>query len=469
MASFEYLPRSFKGQTWRPAEEGYEVARRRWNALHSKRTPALIMRCSDVDDVVTAVRYAVDQGAPIALRGGGHGVDGSSAPDGALVIDLSALKGIRVTPDARQVWLEPGVTLGEMDAALDRHGLAVPSGQVSTTGVTGLALGGGVGYLTRRYGLTVDSIRACELVTADGRKVRASAEDNPELLWGLRGAGHNFGVVTDIQFQAHPLGSDVVTGFVVFPLDKAQEVLEQLDWHMRSAPRELCVIPLLLRLPEIPGLAEKWIGESSLLLNIVYTGEPPHAESVIGKIEAMSQPIFSSMGPATWLATNSKADTLAPWGRRAFHYCGHLPSLTKPAIEVMIEQARKQPRKLKPGIVGAIALPGMDGAVHDVDPESTSYCRAGANWMWECAADWDEPERDEECIKWVTSTRDALRPHMLASGYINLSCEQGVEWLEGVYGGKSRYQRLVALKRQWDPGNVFRFNKNIRPGSSRAE
>jgi FAD binding domain/Berberine and berberine like len=457
------FPSRFKGHTWRPGDDTYAAARNAWNNRYAERQPALIARCVDVEDVVTAVRYAAKKRTPIAIRGGAHGIDGSSMPHAALVIDLSLLKGLSVNPQTGHARIAPGVVLGEMDVGLQRYGLAVPSGQVSTTGVTGLALGGGVGYLTRRFGLTVDNIRACELVTADGRQIRASADENQELFWGLRGAGHNFGVVTALEVQAHPLAANLVCGFMVFPLAQAAAVLEQLDEYMTTAPRELCVIPLLLRMPAIPGLCADAVGKPALLFNIVYTGLLEHSAGVIGTLAKMGSPILNLIGPSTWVEANCRADALSPWGRRAFSYSGHLPAMTRPMIEAMVEMIAQQPTPSKPGIVGAIALPGMDGAVHDVPEDSTAYSRAGAKWMWEAMGVWDEPGRDDEFVSWVASVRQALRPHMLKSGYVNLTVHQGAEWLQDVYGGPVRYRRLTEIKAKWDPNNLFRFNKNIEP------
>jgi len=384
-------------------------------------------------------------------------------PHDALVLDLSLLKGVTVDRASGHARVLPGVLLGEMDVELQKFELAVPSGQVSTTGVTGLALGGGIGYLTRRFGLTIDCIEACELVTPDGQKVRATVDMHPELLWGLKGAGHNFGVVTAIEFRTHHLDRNVATGFIAFPIEQAIEILERLNEHMLSAPLELCVIPLLLRLPAIPGLPLPSIGQTALLFNIVYTGPTNQADRVFETLAGMGKPIFNQSVRSTWVEANSRADALLPWGNRTSSYAGHLPGLSRPLIAALVAVAQKQPSASHGGLSGAIALPGMGGAVDDVSEGSSVYSRAGAKWMWEVLASWTEPERDAEFVSWLDDVRSAVKPFMLKSGYINLSVNQGPEWLVGVYGGVEKYRRLVSLKTKWDPTNMFRFNKNILP------
>jgi FAD/FMN-containing dehydrogenase len=460
------FPIEFRGQTWRSHDLGYAGAKQLWNARFSQQSPRLIARCVDVEDVRSVVRYAAENGLPLAVRGGGHGIDGKAMPHDAVVADLSQLKGVYVDGSSCRAKIMPGALLGEMDRELQRHELAVPSGQVSTTGVTGLALGGGIGYLTRRFGLTVDCFHACELITAHGKQVRASAEENPDLFWGLRGAGHNFGVVTSIEFNAHYLATQVVTGFMAFPLRQAESILLEIDAYMRTATRDLCVIPLLLRFPALPGLPESAIGQSGLLFNIVYTGSPSGAEAVFSALAAMGSPILNGFDPCSWVEANSRGDALLPWGNRKFSYAGHLPGLSPRLAADLVEVAQRQPQGSEPGLSGAIALPGMGGAVNDTSAESTAYARTGAMWMWEALAHWSDPARDDQFVSWVTAVRDAMSPHMLQSGYINLSADQGTPWLVNVYGGEARYARLIALKQQWDPDNMFRFNKNIVPQSS---
>ncbi len=273
-----------------------------FNAHTSDATPALIAQAQDEQDVVTLARYAAQTGTPFAVRAGGHGVDGTAMPDGTLVLDLTRLKAINVDPDSGFVRLGAGVLLSEMDAALEQYQLVVPSGTVSTTGIAGLTLGGGVGYNTRRYGATVDNLVSCDVVTADGRQARASERDNPDLFWALRGGGGNFGVVTSFEFRARPLPRQVAAGFIPFPLEQAHDVLAALREYMPTAPRELAVVAALTQCPPMPPVPAEFHGKNVLMPVIVYTGPVEHAELVTDQVAALGRPIVKAIAPMLWSA-----------------------------------------------------------------------------------------------------------------------------------------------------------------------
>jgi FAD/FMN-containing dehydrogenase len=466
MSDFNDFPASFRGPTFRPGDAGYAQARTIFNCLTSDAQPALIARCTDVDDVVTGVRYASDRDLPFAIRSGGHGVDGSAMPDGAFVIDLSQLKAISVDPSSGIARVEAGVTLGEMDAATQQHGLVVPAGSMTTTGIAGLALGGGLGYNTRRFGMTVDNMLACELVTVDGRRVRASADENPDLFWGLRGAGHNLGVVTAFELQAHRVGPEVTSGLMIYSIDHAKELLTQLDAHMAEASRALTVDPVLLPAP-LPGLPEPMMGGPILVLVVVHTGDRAQAAADVEALASIVAPLANHVGPSTWLEANSILDAIAPSGRRNFSLGGYVAELSAPLVDTFIEKITAAPAG-DGGIGLAIAIQALSGALHDFDEDSVAFSRAGTSWLWEAIGQWDNPERDDEFLDFTQSVLDAAHPQLLPNSYVNLLAHQGQEWLRGLYGSPEKFQRLQELKAEWDPRNLLRFNKNIEPAAAPA-
>ncbi|MEH0421422.1 FAD-binding oxidoreductase [Streptomyces sp. B21-083] len=462
---FGDFPSSLRGATFRPGDSGYTEARTIWNCLTADATPAFIAQCADTEDVVTAVRYASDRDLPFALRSGGHSMDGVGMPDGAFVIDLSQLKSIEVDPVSGVVRVASGVKLGELDAATQEHGLVVPSGTVTTTGVAGLALGGGLGFNSRRFGMTVDNTLSYDMVTVDGRQIRVSADENPELFWGLRGAGRNLGIVTSFEFQGHRVGPDVHSGLVLYPLDQAEKILTGLDAHMAGASRALTVDPVLLPAPPLPGLPESLVGVPILILVVVHTGDPATAEKEVAAVAALGTPMANTVGPSTWLQANSILDVIAPPGRRNYSRGGYIAGLTPPVAAAFIEQMSKAPAADGPGVSAAIAIQAVNGAVHDFDEDSTAFSRTGATWLWEVVVQWDDPARDADFLDFTTDVHASVQPYVLSNSYVNLTANQGEEWIRGLYGSPEKFRRLQALKAEWDPRNLLRFNKNIEPAS----
>jgi hypothetical protein len=459
--AFADFPASFKGAVLRPGDEGYAEARTIPNARHDDRVPALIVRCTDADDIVTAVNYAVENDVAIAIRSGGHAIDGHAMPDGAFVIDTSLMKGIEVDPETGVTRIEAGVLLGEMDAATQEHGFVVPAGTVSKTGAAGLILGGGMGYLTRRFGMTVDNLISVDVVTVDGRKLTASEDENPELFWGLRGAGHNLAIATSYTLQAHPVGPDVVSGLIIYPIDQAVPILGQIDAAMAAAPRELTIYPVVLPAPPLPGLPEAMIGVPIFVLIAVYTGELEKADDVIGAVAALGQPLANMVHPSSWMEANSILDVLAPPGRRQHSRGGYLSGITEEIAQIVVDHVSNAPAPTGPGPSCAVAFPILGGANHDFDEDSKAFSRDGAEWLWEILGQWDPPEKDAEYEAWVDGVMDAISPYSLKNGYINLSTDRGAEWLEGLYGSPEKWQRICALKAEWDPDNRLSHNKNV--------
>ncbi|ASQ92052.1 FAD-binding oxidoreductase [Streptomyces sp. 11-1-2] len=427
--------------------------------------PALIARCANEDDVATVLRHAFARRIPVAVRGGGHGSDGYAMPGGTLVVDLSPMKAITVDPRTRVVRAQPGVLLGELDAATQRYGLAVPAGTVSATGVAGLTLGGGIGHLMRRYGATVDNLLACEMIAVDGRKVRCDETENSELFWALRGGGGNCGVVTAFEYRAHPVGPDAVASQLIFPLDQVADILGKLPIHMATAPRELGLLAALAPAPALPALPEEAHGEPVLVLVPVYTGDPAQADEVIEPLTALGRPLANLVTTMPWSRANRMLDAVAPHGKRMNARGGYLPALSAEVIDVLLANAAAAPSG--PGAATTINLWCMGGAIsEDTAEDAVAFSRERAAWLWEAVGMWNAPEDDTRYAQWATALDAAVRPHSLTNGYPNLTDDLGEDWRRTVHGSAAKHQRLRAVKATWDPDNLLRFNKDIPPAGT---
>ncbi|HEX6389539.1 MAG TPA: FAD-binding oxidoreductase [Solirubrobacteraceae bacterium] len=457
----DFPAEQFRGELFRPGDDGYAEVRKLPNGRHDYRNPGLIARVKDADDVVTCIAYANEQDMPVAIRSGGHGIDGFAMPDGALVIDTSLMKDVQVDPGTGKVRIEAGVLLGEMDAATQEHGLVVPAGTVSATGAAGLILGGGLGYNTRRLGMTIDHLISVDVVTADGRKLTVSEDNEPDLFWGLRGAGHNLAVAIAFELQAHRIGPEVTSGLILYPIEQAVEILPKMDEFMAGTRREMTVYPVVLPAPPLPGLPEQLVGQPIFVLIVVYTGPLDSAPEEVAKVEALGQPLANMVGPSSFMQANSILDVLAPPGRRQHSRGGYLGAITKEIAEIVVERVSNAPAPTGPGPSCAVAFPQMGGAADDYPEDYVAFSRTGAKWLWEVLGQWDGEEHDTEYDGWVDSVMDALKPNSLRNGYVNLSTDQGPDWLQGLYGSEEKWNRLRRLKAEWDPDNRLSHNKNI--------
>ncbi|CAN7152217.1 FAD-binding oxidoreductase [Trinickia sp. LjRoot230] len=451
----------FKGVVVRPGDIGYAEAREIPNARHAARQPALIARCLDADDIVMAVKYCADHDEAIAIRGGGHAIDGHAMPHDAFVIDTSLMKQVEVDPLTGITTIGAGVLLAEMDAATQKYGYVVPSGTVSTTGAVGLTLGGGIGYLTRRFGMAVDSLLSIDVVTVDGRKMRASENENAELFWGMRGAGHNLAIATSLTYQAYRVGPEVMSGLIVYPIESAVPVLSQIDKIMLAAPRELTIFPVVLPAPPLPGLPPQMVGVPIFVLIVVYSGELSAYEEAMTGVRLLGQPLADMVHPSSWVQANSILDVLAPPGRRQHSRGGYLAAITPEIAQIVVDRVSNAPAPTGPGPSVAVAFPCLGGANFDFDEDSAAYSREGAYWLWEVLGQWDVPEKDAEYDSWVDGVMNALNPHSLRNGYVNLSTDRGAKWLRNLYGSANKWERICALKAEFDPHNRLRHNKNI--------
>ncbi len=448
----------FRGALLRPGEEGYDEARRVWNAAIDRR-PALIARCAGADDVVAAVRFAREHDLPASVRGGGHAVAGHAVCDGGLMIDLSLLKSVRVDPHAQTVRAAGGLLWSEFDAATQQYGLATTGGTVSHTGIGGLTLGGGLGHLMRKHGLTVDNLLAADLVTAEGERLRVDADREPELFWGLRGGGGNFGIATALEYRLHPVGPLVLGGPVFWPIDDAPAVLRFLREFAPEAPDELGVALTIMNAPPLPFLPPERVGQPVLGLVLVWAGDADDGEKAITPLRGLGRPIADAVRPVPYLFLQSMLDGGAPHGRCYYWKSHRLPTLTDATIDVFCERVTSATTP-----IAQINGWAMGGAVSRVDPAATAVGEREVGFDISFAAGWPPSDSGGERHRaWVRAGWEALRPQS-AGVYANFISDEGSAGVQAAYG--DRLTRLTALKDRYDPANFFRLNANIAPSAS---
>jgi FAD/FMN-containing dehydrogenase len=452
---YQRLRGRFRGALLRPGEEGYDEARRVWNGAVDRR-PALIARCAGADDVALAVRFARERDLPASVRGGGHAVAGHAVVDGGVMIDLSLMKAVRVDPGGRTARAAGGVLLGELDRATQQFGLATPSGIVSHTGIGGLTLGGGLGYTMRRFGLTVDNLLGVDLVTADGEAVHVDAWTEPELFWGLRGGGGNFGVATAFTYRLHQLGPMVLGGPVFWALEDAAEVLGAVRELAPSAPDELGIVLFLRLAPPNPALPPELPGTPVLGLNLVWAGDPAAGRAAVAPWRRIGRPLADLVRPAPYLFVQSSLDAGNPHGLHYYWHSQRVPDLTEAVVDRLA------------GLAGSITSPlsyvagfAMGGAVTRVDGDTTAVGEREAGYELSIVAAWPPPDPSpERHVAWVRGGSEALSPYRTGV-FSHFLSDEGPAGVEDAYG--DRLKRLTALKDRWDPANVFRHNANIPP------
>ena len=451
----EELKRGFGGELLVPGDGGYDEARRIWNAMIDRR-PAVIARCATTADVARAVSFARESGLVLSIRGGGHNIAGNAVCDGGIVIDLSRMKAARVDPVARRVTIEAGATLADLDAATQPHGLATPVGINSTTGIAGLTLGGGFGWLSRKHGMTVDNLESAEVVTAGGEVVRASATENPELFWALRGGGGNFGVVTRFEFRLHPLGPDVLSGLIVFPIAEAKSVLRQYREFMARAPESLSVWAVLRPAPPLPFLPESVHGTGILALALIYAGDPKQGEPLIAPLRRFGTPVGEHIGVQPYAAWQQAFDPLLTPGARNYWKSHNFAKLEDGLLDVVVEYVGKLPSPQCEIFIAAIG-----GATAKPAPESAAYAHRDTQFVMNVHGRWEDPADDARGIAWARDFFRAAAPFSTGSVYVNFLTADEVDRVRSAYG--PNYDRLARAKRQYDPHNRFRMNQNIGP------
>jgi hypothetical protein len=449
------LADTFRGELIAPGDAAYDDARAVYNGMIDRR-PGLIARCADVADVIEAVVAADRHDLLVSVRGGGHNAGGLGVCDDGLVIDLSEMRGIRVDAAAGTVRVEGGATWGDVDHATHAFGLAIPSGIISTTGVGGLTLGGGLGHLTRRHGLTIDSLIAADVVLADGRLVTASATENPDLFWALRGGGGNFGVVTSFEFRAHQV-DEIVGGPTLWPMDRAAEVLRWYDEFMASAPRELNGFFAFLTVPPGPPFPEELHLQKMCGVVWCYTGPAEKADEVFAPIAAFGPPALHGVHPMPFPALQSAFDALYPKGDQWYWKADFVDELTDETIALHAQHGA-----MLPSMKSTMHLYPIDGAGADPGPEDTAWNYRGSRYASVIVGVDPDPAKAPEITAWARNYWEDLHPHSAGGAYVNMMMhDEGPDRVKASYG--ENYDRLVAVKRRYDPGNRFRVNQNIAP------
>jgi FAD/FMN-containing dehydrogenase len=451
----EQLKAGFQGKVLVPGDAAYDGARAIWNGMIDKR-PAVIARCATPADVVRAVRFAKDNGLLLAIRGGGHNIAGSALCDDGIVIDLSPMKAAKVDVAKRRVTVEGGATLADLDAVVQAHGLAVPLGINSTTGVAGLTLGGGFGWLSRTYGMTVDNLQSAEVVTAAGEVVRASAAEHPDLFWALRGGGGNFGVVTRFEFRLHPVGPDVLSGLIVYPISDAKAVLRRYRDFMAKAPDELSVWVVLRKAPPLPFLPASAHGQGVVILALVYTGDAKAGEALIAPLRKFGTPLGEHIGVQPYAAWQQAFDPLLTPGARNYWKSHNFTELADGLLDTAIDYASRLPSPECEIFFGAIG-----GATTRAAPDATAYAHRDARYVMNVHGRWREPADDARGIARARDYFKASAPFASGGVYVNfLTAEEG-DRVRAAYGPS--FDRLAKIKRTYDPDNLFRTNWNVKP------
>ncbi|MGZ9073216.1 MAG: FAD-binding oxidoreductase [Rhodoplanes sp.] len=435
----------FRGEVIPPDDAAYDTARRIWNASVDRR-PGMIARCSGAADVVDAVNFARENGLLVAVRGGGHNVGGRALCDDGMVIDLSRMRGIHVDAKNRTARVQAGATLGDVDRETHLFGLAVPAGVVSETGIAGLTLGGGVGWLVRKYGLTCDNVLSFDIVTAEGKLLTASAEDNGDLFWALRGGGGNFGVVPSFEYRLHPV-STVLGGMIVYPRDQAIEVLRFYRTFTQSAPEELTAYAGLLHTPD---------GMPAVAVVACYCGDLVGGEHALKPLREFGSPLLDALQPMPFPQMQSLLDGAFPAGNHNYWKSTFLRELSDEAIDVLVEHANRATSQLT-----AVVIEYYGGAASRVGVSETAFAHREAQYDVGILTQWTDPGESQRHIEWTRSLADALRPYSSGAYLLNFLDEEGDDTIRAAFG--ENYRRLVEVKNKYDPTNFFRLNQNIKP------
>ncbi|HEU0022005.1 MAG TPA: FAD-binding oxidoreductase [Dehalococcoidia bacterium] len=445
-AAVEGFGTSLRGQLIRPEDHGYDDARQVWNGMIDKK-PALIVRCAGVADVLAAVNFARDNNLLVAVRGGGHNITGNAVCDGGIVIDLSPMKSVRIDPVKRTARADAGLTWGEYNHETQAFGLASTGGVISTTGISGLTLGGGLGWLMSKHGLTCDNLISADIVTANGQFLTASASENQELFWGLRGGGGNFGVVTSFEYQLHPVGP-VLAGMVIHPMAKAKEVLQFYRDYARSCPDELTAFAALMTSPD---------GDPVVSIIVAYIGPIEEGERLMEPVKTFGPPVADTIGPMSYCQVNAMLDGAFPYGGvHRYWKSSFLETMSNQVIDTVIDRAAALPTP-----TSMIGFFHMHGAASRVGPDETAFGLRQDQWDYDFIAQWDPPVDPQKYIQWVREAWTAMEPFATGGVYVNHLDAEEADRIQAAYG--SNYERLLAIKNKYDPTNLFRLNQNIRP------
>jgi FAD/FMN-containing dehydrogenase len=457
-AELDGLRAGLRGPLFLPGDPGYDTGRTVWNAMIDRR-PAAIVRAAGAADVIGAVGFARRHNLLIAVRGGGHNIAGNAVADGGLMLDLSGLKSVRVDVEARAARVEPGVTLAEFDREAQAFGLATPLGINSTTGIAGFTLGGGFGWISRKHGMTVDNLLSADVVTADGQLRHASARENPDLFWAIRGGGGNFGVVTSLEYRLHPVGPQVIAGLIVHPLARAPEVLDGYRRFVATAPDEVSAWVVLRKAPPLPFLPAEHHGKEIVVLAVCALGDLGQAEQAVAPLRAVGKPIADIVGPMPFTAWQSIFDPLLAPGARNYWKSHSFRKLDDGLIDVLLDATRSLPTE-----ECEIAVPHLGGAINRMPHDATAYPHRDVEFVMNVHTRWRNPEQDAACIAWARRIFDAAAPFATGGVYVNfMPGDEGQRVKSGAYG--RNFDRLAKLKATYDRGNLFRVNQNIEPAA----
>lgn len=456
LATLDELKKQLRGPVIAPGEPGYEESRTVWNAM-IERTPAIVARCLGTADVIACVRFAREHDLLLCIKGGGHNIAGLASADGALMLDMSLMRGVWVDRGDRIARAQAGCLLGDVDRETQVHGLAAVLGFVSLTGTAGLTLGGGFGYLSRRWGWTADNVAGMDVVTADGRLVRASGDENPDLFWGLRGGGGNFGVVTGIDYELYPVGPQIVGGVVAWPASEAAEVLELYRNLAGTAPPELTLVAIMRPAPPAPWLPPDMHGQPIVALLACHTGDPEKGERAVAPIKSFGNPIGDVLVRRPYVQVQSLLDATQPKGRRYYWKSEYLPRVDPALCKTFIEHAARTP-----SAHSALILFQIEGALNGLEEDHSPAGNRTARFVLNVAGSWESPDDDDANITWAREAWNDMRRFSTGGTYINfLTEDEGEERTEAALG--SALRRLAEVKRAWDPENMFRTNRNIEP------
>jgi FAD/FMN-containing dehydrogenase len=450
----EMLNSRIKGRVLFPGDADYETERKIWNAMIDRR-PAVIVQCAAEADVGPAIQFGRQNGLDISIRGGGHNIAGSAVCEDGLMIDLSSLRNVRVDARIRRAYVQPGATLADVDAATQKYGLGLPLGINSTTGIAGLTLGGGFGWLTRKYGLTIDNLLAAEVVTADGRKLRAGPGVNEDLFWAIRGGGGNFGVVTRFEFELHPVGPDILAGLIVFPFEQAAQVLKRYREFAPSAPEDLNVWAVLRQAPPLPFLPEPVHGRNVVVLAVFYAGGIEKGREQVARLRSFGDPYGEHVGVQPYVQWQQAFDPLLAPGARNYWKTHNFDQLNDATVSTIIEYAASLPTPQCEIFIGLIA-----GAANRVPPDAMAYGHRDAKFFMNVHGRWDEAGQDAAGIAWSRAFFEAAAPQASAGAYINFMTADESDRVAAAYG--DNYARLKTIKKRYDPQNVFHLNHNIQ-------
>jgi FAD/FMN-containing dehydrogenase len=453
--TIEKLKGGLNGKVVLPNDPSYDETRKVWNAMINKR-PSVIVKCRTAEDIPPAIHFARENGLEISVRGAGHNIAGNAVCDDGLMVDLSGMKNIRVDVRNKRAYVEPGVTLADFDKATQAHGLATPVGINSTTGISGLTLGGGFGWLTRKYGLTIDNLVSVDLITAHGNKIKVSEKNQPDLFWAVRGGGGNFGVAAQFEFNLHPVGPEILAGLIVFPFSEARQVLQHYREFVSSSPLELNIWIVMRDAPPLPFLGAEVHGKRVIVLPVFYSGDIAEGQRLIKPLRSFGNAYGEHIGPMPFVQWQQIFDPLLTPGARNYWKTHSFKELSDGLFDVLIEYAGKLPSPQCEIFIGQLG-----GVSNNIPVDATAYGPRDARFVANVHGRWIDSTQDEVCIAWARAFFKASACYASTGAYVNFMTEEEGDRVESAYG--SNYTRLRQIKKQYDPDNFFHLNQNIKP------